>query len=570
MDVCFLQGLAMKTSADETANLQKVNVVSVKKAESVQVAKNETATTSKIDNNLIFSIGSRSSYSHENHIRRKGDCDTQSKHPSTYQKQLEMLALSVNAVSAFMYELSTGHVYHYGDNAYLTNAHYAEFRLALTQYPSTLKVLNAKSLSIALPTSTHILTMLLTHSGGEALAIIGTPVVANPSVKLTKNQRTLATLIMQNLEAELRQRQQANTLHAIHSQHLQISALNQDHICIKDSAHKMVYANPAMLATFPKSNQNELLGKSIAHYYEPNTSAQIVDSDVSALTTGYYKGNEQLILPNGEEKILLTTKKSFIGVDGKKYLMSVSRDVTEKEILINDLKRSNSDLDNFAYVASHDLRSPLNVIKRLVSWVKEDCNVVLPSESNEDLAIVLSRVERMEKLLIDLLSYSRIGKDYQEAITINLHDFMVELLSLIDLPMGFVLKCDNIDIVVPEIAFNVVMLNLVSNAIKHHDSGNAKIEVKAKRNDKGWVITVVDNGPGIEAKNRDRIFKLFETLRPRDEIEGSGMGLSVVKKIVQHYGGSIEVDANLPRGTKFIVAWPLHNIARTVLGNLND
>ncbi|MFT5671353.1 MAG: K+-sensing histidine kinase KdpD, partial [Glaciecola sp.] len=439
-----------------------------------------------------------------------------------------------------------------------------------TQYPSTLKVLNAKSLSIALPTSTHILTMLLTHSGGEALAIIGTPVVANPSVKLTKNQRTLATLIMQNLEAELRQRQQANTLHAIHSQHLQISALNQDHICIKDSAHKMVYANPAMLATFPKSNQNELLGKSIAHYYEPNTSAQIVDSDVSALTTGYYKGNEQLILPNGEEKILLTTKKSFIGVDGKKYLMSVSRDVTEKEILINDLKRSNSDLDNFAYVASHDLRSPLNVIKRLVSWVKEDCNVVLPSESNEDLAIVLSRVERMEKLLIDLLSYSRIGKDYQEAITINLHDFMVELLSLIDLPMGFVLKCDNIDIVVPEIAFNVVMLNLVSNAIKHHDSGNAKIEVKAKRNDKGWVITVVDNGPGIEAKNRDRIFKLFETLRPRDEIEGSGMGLSVVKKIVQHYGGSIEVDANLPRGTKFIVAWPLHNIARTVLGNLND
>jgi signal transduction histidine kinase len=288
------------------------------------------------------------------------------------------------------------------------------------------------------------------------------------------------------------------------------------------------------------------------------------------LTLGYFKGTQHLILASGAEKILSTTKKSFVGVDNKKYLMSVSRDITEKEILINDLKRSNSDLDNFAYVASHDLRSPLNVIKRLVTWVREDCDAVLPSESKEDLSIVLSRVERMEKLLVDLLSYSRIGKDYQDASELNLRSFMVELLSLIDLPMGFALKCDNVDIKVPEIAFNVVMLNLVSNAIKHHDLGNAKIEVKAKRSDRGCVITVVDNGPGIEEKNRLRIFKLFETLKSRDEVEGSGIGLSVVKKIVEHYGGTIRVEANQPRGTKFIVNWPFNNIARTVLDNLSD
>jgi signal transduction histidine kinase len=169
-----------------------------------------------------------------------------------------------------------------------------------------------------------------------------------------------------------------------------------------------------------------------------------------------------------------------------------------------------------------------------------------------------------------LLSYSRIGKDYQDASELNLRSFMVELLSLIDLPMGFALKCDNVDIKVPEIAFNVVMLNLVSNAIKHHDLGNAKIEVKAKRSDRGCVITVVDNGPGIEEKNRLRIFKLFETLKSRDEVEGSGIGLSVVKKIVEHYGGTIRVEANQPRGTKFIVNWPFNNIARTVLDNLSD
>lgn len=485
-------------------------------------------------------------------------------------KQLEMLALAVNSSSAFLYQLHDQSVNYFGDNTYLTAEHFAEFTQALVEYPSTLKVLNAKSLSILLPAKTHILAMLLTQNNGDALAIIGTPVIANPSVKLPQNQRKLAALIMQNIEGELRQQQQASTLHAIHSQHVQISALNQDYICIKDSAHKMVYANPAMLNTFPAKVRNNVLGKTSAHYYTPETLAQIIDSDLSALSSGFFKGNEKLTLANGEEKILLTTKKSFIGVDGKKYLMSVSRDVTEKEVLINDLKRSNSDLDNFAYVASHDLRSPLNVIKRLVTWVKEDCDSVLPNESKEDLVIVLSRVERMEKLLADLLSYSRIGRDYQQAAEINLHDFMVELLSLIDLPMGFSLKCDSVNIKVPEIAFNVVMLNLVSNAIKHHDSGNAKIEVKAKVNESGCVISVLDNGPGIEQKNRERIFKLFETLRPRDEVEGSGMGLSVVKKIVEHYGGNIRVEANLPRGTKFIVTWPHHNIARSVLDNLND
>lgn len=488
----------------------------------------------------------------------------------SFSTQLEMLALSVDASSAFIYDLLTKRAYTHGANGHFTPEQFSLFADYLNKTPSSLKVINNEVLDAGIPKSTHVLTMLLADVNNTPLALMGARLVAKPTVKLSANQKQLATLIMQNLQAELVIRQETNTLQAIHSQHLQISALNQDHICIKDSAHKMVYANPAMLATFPTTIRDSLLGKTTAQYYETDTSAQIINSDISALTLGYFKGVEHLTLASGVEKILSTTKKSFVGIDGKKYLMSVSRDVTEKEILINDLKRSNSDLDNFAYVASHDLRSPLNVIKRLVTWVKEDCDAVLPEESKEDLSIVLSRVARMEKLLVDLLSYSRIGKDYQEASDINLRSFMVELLSLIDLPMGFALKCDDVDIKVPEIAFNVVMLNLVSNAIKHHDSGNAKIEVKAKCSDRGCIITVLDNGPGIEEKNRHRIFKLFETLRSRDEIEGSGIGLSVVKKIVEHYGGSINVDANQPRGTKFIVNWPFNNIARTVLDNLND
>jgi signal transduction histidine kinase len=176
----------------------------------------------------------------------------------------------------------------------------------------------------------------------------------------------------------------------------------------------------------------------------------------------------------------------------------------------------------------------------------------------------------MEQLLQDLLAYSRIGKDYQEASEINVKSKVIELLSLIDLPMGFTVKCDDIEVKVPEVPFGVVLLNLIANAIKHHDSGNASIEIKVRRNQTANVITVMDDGPGISPDNRAKIFDLFETLQPRDEIEGSGMGLSVVKRLVEHYGGYIKVDENRPRGTKFIVYWPFANMARQVLTKLSD
>jgi signal transduction histidine kinase len=194
----------------------------------------------------------------------------------------------------------------------------------------------------------------------------------------------------------------------------------------------------------------------------------------------------------------------------------------------------------------------------------------MPQDCLENLELVMNRANRMEQLLQDLLSYSRIGRDYLEAKELNVKDKVIELLSLIDLPMGFSMKCDNAKALVPEVPFGVVLLNLIANAIKHHDSGNAKIQIKVRRTQKANIITVIDNGPGIAKENQERIFDLFETLKPRDEVEGSGMGLSVVKRLVEHYGGSIRVEENRPRGTKFIVYWPFENIARKVLTQLHQ
>ncbi|WP_371193972.1 ATP-binding protein [Glaciecola sp. SC05] len=349
----------------------------------------------------------------------------------------------------------------------------------------------------------------------------------------------------------------------------EISSLNKDYIYVKDAQGKIIFANKAVIQLFPDDTYRDIVEHKLQAIFEKNIEQPIAEVNALAKLKGEHQREDSITLQNSTVMVLQTMTQRFHAHDGTLYLLVVSRDVTEREVIIKDLKRSNQDLDSFAYVASHDLKAPLNVIKRLVSWVMEDCADVLPQDSLDDLALVMSRARRMEQLLQDLLAYSRIGKEYQQAKEVNVKQKVVELLSLIDLPMGFVVNCDDSEVKVPEVPFGVVLLNLIANAIKHHDSGNAKIQIKVRRNQTSNVITVMDNGPGIALENRARIFDLFETLKPRDEIEGSGMGLSVVKRLVEHYGGHIKVEDHRPRGTKFIVYWPFNNMAEQVLTQLS-
>ena len=503
-------------------------------------------------------------------------------HQNDIKTKLKLLMLATNSDYAFIYPFSSRVLTDYSnadDNGYDQALNIEGLVDYLDAQSNTIKTIN-QSLDNVFHTNENQLVCMQLQHGKEKVAIAGMILPALRPSKRRKNetvvnnlstqQRQMAKLLFEDLKNYYIEKQTSQAREILHSQHLQLSSLNQDLIAIKDANHKLIYANPAYINSFPENERSNLLGRSNEHLFDSDTRENIIQSDLTALKKAMFVGTQTITLANGDEKVLQTTKKAFVGIDNKRYIMCVSRDVTEKEVLIDDLKRSNADLDNFAYVASHDLKAPLNAIKRLVTWVAEDCDAVLPQESKEDLNIVLSRVNRMEQLLNDLLSYSRIGKDYQESSEINLREFVVELLSLIDLPMGFVLNCDNVNIKVPLIPFNVVMLNLVSNAIKHHDSGNAKIEIKARSNSKGCTISIMDNGPGIDEKNRERVFKLFETLKPRDEVEGSGIGLSVVKKIIEFYGGNIKVESNSPRGAKFTFKWPHKHMARSVLNSLGN
>ncbi|MEM0909967.1 MAG: ATP-binding protein [Pseudomonadota bacterium] len=332
--------------------------------------------------------------------------------------------------------------------------------------------------------------------------------------------------------------------------------LNDESIFVKSSKGNLVYANQAFFEHYPNEEPSTLIGKRIDTLFSKPQEEEFVQSDSQALTQGLHETTERIVLPDESEIIARVTKKSFVDEEGNQFIACISRDISEKEALIADLHRSNEDLDNFAYVASHDLRAPLNAVKTMINWVISDCNANLPQESQDNLALALSRAERMDRLLTDLLEYSRIGREKKTPVTFNLREKVLEWLELVDLPMGFGIQCDDTEVFLPETPLSIIMVNLISNAIKHHDSATANIKIKVRFNKHHTVIEVHDDGPGIPDKHKQKVFDLFQTLKSRDEVEASGMGLSAVKKIVLNYRGKIAIKDNSPRGCRFVIHWP--------------
>jgi two-component system, chemotaxis family, CheB/CheR fusion protein len=224
-----------------------------------------------------------------------------------------------------------------------------------------------------------------------------------------------------------------------------------------------------------------------------------------------------------------------------------------------ELMRSNRELDQFAYVASHDLKAPLRAIANLANWIIEDAQGVLPVSSKGHLDKLLGRALRMEKLLDDLLAYSRVGRRLHKPEWVDTSDLVRGIQQFLVLPVGFTFETDLpvSKLYTERVPLETVLRNLVANAIKHHDRPQEGV-VRVTTEDRGdWVMfSVADNGPGIAPRHHERIFQIFQSLKSHDQVEGSGMGLAIVKKTVENQGGTIEVESDIGQGTTFRFTWP--------------
>ena len=226
-----------------------------------------------------------------------------------------------------------------------------------------------------------------------------------------------------------------------------------------------------------------------------------------------------------------------------------------------ELERSNRELDRFAYVASHDLKAPLRAIDNLSTWLDQDVHELLPPASQEHLNKLRGRVQRMERLLDDLLAYSRAGRVQHKPQQVETGMLVRSIFELQSPPPEFQLTVEDPmpDLYTQRVPLETVLRNLIGNAIKHHTRPDGKVWVGAQQRAGEVEFYVCDDGPGIAPEYHERIFDLFQTLQPRDQLEASGMGLAIVKKTVESAGGHVAVRSAEGEGTCFTFTWPLQD-----------
>lgn len=233
--------------------------------------------------------------------------------------------------------------------------------------------------------------------------------------------------------------------------------------------------------------------------------------------------------------------------------------------LLRDLESINGELRDFAYIVSHDLKAPLRAIGSLTDWLAADYEEMLDDAGKVLIRLLNSRVRRMHHLIEGILQYSRIGRYREEVQPVDLNNSLSNVLELLAPPPNITIDIENELPVIQceKTRIEQVFQNLISNAIKYMDKPEGLIRIGSVMRDDGIEFYVSDNGPGIEEKYFDKIFKIFQTLTARDEFESTGIGLSVIKKIIEMYNGRIWLTSEPGSGTTFYFLLPQQQITPT-------
>ncbi|MBI1891485.1 MAG: hypothetical protein HYS18_12615 [Burkholderiales bacterium] len=226
--------------------------------------------------------------------------------------------------------------------------------------------------------------------------------------------------------------------------------------------------------------------------------------------------------------------------------------------LMYELKAANEELTNFSYVVSHDLKAPLRAIGSLSTWLKDDFGDGLNQEGKEHLNLLIARVKRMDALINGILEYSRVGRVHEAKSAVDIADSIKASIELLDIPSTIQVKIETAmpTLRAAPIRMQQVFQNIIGNAVKYMDKPEGKIDIGCIDENHAWHFYVRDNGPGIEEKNFNKIFQLFQTLVPRDRVESTGVGLAIVKKIIEVYNGRIWVESQLGQGSSFHFTLP--------------
>ncbi len=252
------------------------------------------------------------------------------------------------------------------------------------------------------------------------------------------------------------------------------------------------------------------------------------------------------------EKLVLQRTEELRQSEERYRLLNVELEERVKK-RTTDLEAANKELQNFAQIVSHDLKAPLRGINQLACWLIEDYAEAFGEEGKKMVHLLIGRVKRMDNLIDGILQYSRAGRIKGKVEHIALNTLVRDIAEMLAPPENIHIHIkDVLPVVIGDTTqITQVFQNLLSNAVKYIDTSEGDITVHCVDEGEHWTFSVVDNGPGIDPKHHEKIFQIFQTLAPRDERESTGIGLSLVKKIVELHGGRVWVESGKGLGSTF-------------------
>lgn len=312
---------------------------------------------------------------------------------------------------------------------------------------------------------------------------------------------------------------------------------------------------------------DDLIGKSIGslltgvqtdHSELNNMMAELVKQQT-------YSGEMLKYHADGSTFWVQTTMTPIFDDDGEiSQFILIESDITAKkdaqvkmEAYLRDLEKSHAELDQFAYVVSHDLKAPLRAIGQLTGMIEFEVGDTLPEDAQTNFTTIKGRVVRMEGLINGLLEYSRAHQSQSQEELVDIENLIKETIEF----LGYRDECqceigEMPELMAEKIQMEQVFSNLIGNAVKYNDKDIKLLDIKAEKKDGEWLFSVKDNGPGIDQKYHEKVFQIFQTLQPRDQIESTGVGLSIVKKIISERGGKVWIESKEGMGSTFFFTWP--------------
>jgi PAS domain S-box-containing protein len=328
-------------------------------------------------------------------------------------------------------------------------------------------------------------------------------------------------------------------------------------------------ANNAAVKLFGFSSIDELKGRQFSELFKDSSEAE---ASLALFNQGSFEDYENMFVRrDGTSFEGSCSGAQICDVTGQTcFKMILLRDITalkvsEKRLAgyTKRLEKNNQTLDQFAYIISHDLKAPLRAISNLSTWIQEDAGPTLSEENRSNLTMLRNRVTRLESMISGVLEYSKIGRVQVPKESVDVYALVQEVVEMLAPPAHIQVEVtDNLPVLETQrIMLVQVFSNLISNAIKYNDKALGIVRVYCSESEGGYQFVVEDNGPGIPSEFFEKIFMIFQTLQSRDKFESTGIGLTIIKRIIEDVNGRIWVESELGKGSKFIFVWPVkdHN-----------